>query len=457
MESLIVFRGIQGIGAGAIFPISLAVIGDLFTPAERGKYQGLFGAVFGVSAILGPLLGGWLTDNASWNWIFYVNLPIGAVALYIIWRYLPAIKRTGASRNLDYLGAAIFTVAITFLLVGLTNKERHDWTDLVVGGFLAIAFAVGALFLLVESRAKEPIVPLDLFRNRSYAVSIPAVFLASFGFFAAVVFLPRWFQVVKGVSPTESGLQTLALLAGVIISSIASGAIISRTGRYKWLIVGSMATLCVGLYLMTGLTYTTDDPTLWLWMFVTGIGVGPSLAAFTIVVQSAVPFEQMGVATGNLTFFRQIGGSVALAIAGTIFGQTFAQQLEPSLVSQGIPAQFAGAIASQAQQSSALTQVGGSLRDGIAAALAGSPAAAFVDQVVNGIYQAFSLAVASTFWVGLVASLGALIVTLALPQLPLRGIAGARRGSAPARPAAPETTLAGMPGAAVTEPVRVTE
>ena len=167
MWQLVLFRGIQGLGAGALFPIALAVIGDLFTPAERGKYQGLFGAVFGLSSIVGPLLGGFLTEHASWHWIFYVNLPIGIVALYVIWHLLPTVKRPDASRNLDYLGAAVFTVGVGALLVGLTNKQTADWSDPGVGGLILLGLALGAIFVFVESRAKEPIVPLGLWRDPS--------------------------------------------------------------------------------------------------------------------------------------------------------------------------------------------------------------------------------------------------------------------------------------------------
>jgi EmrB/QacA subfamily drug resistance transporter len=425
MESLILFRGIQGLGAGALFPISLAVIGDLFTPAERGKYQGLFGAVFGVAAVLGPLLGGWLTDTFGWNSIFYVNLPIGAVTLYIIWRYLPPMKRAGARYSLDYLGAAVFTVAISFLLVGLTNKQSADWADLSVGGFILIALAVGAVFVVIESRAKEPIVPLDLFRNRVYSVSIVSVFLSAFGFFAAVVFLPRWFQFVKNVSPTESGLQILALLAGVIISSVASGALISRTGRYKALILGSLALMSIGLWLMTNLEYTTDLPVLWAWMFITGLGIGPTLAAFTIVVQSAVPFEKLGVATGNLTFFRQIGGSVGLAIVGTVFGQTLTDAVVPSLIDQGIPEQFAGQLSQFAGGGGGaeVGQVGQDLRTVLEQNLP-AQAQPFLEQILNGVFDAFTQAVAAAFWVGFIAAVAAFLVTIALPEVPLRGMVG---------------------------------
>ncbi len=233
MESLIIFRGIQGVGAGAIFPVSLAIIGDLFSPRERGRYQGLFGAVFGIASILGPLLGGWLTDNLSWHWIFFVNLPIGAIALYIVYRYLPSVHGQRATRNLDYAGAAVFAVGVVFLLLGLTNKQTADWASFEVGGFLIIAALLTPVFLFIESRAAEPIVPLGLFRIRNYAVTILATFLASIGFFGLIIFLPRWFQFVRGASPTQSGLEILPLLVGVITSSIIAGILVSRSGSLQ--------------------------------------------------------------------------------------------------------------------------------------------------------------------------------------------------------------------------------
>ena len=420
MESLILFRGIQGVGAGAIFPISLAIIGDLFTPRERGRYQGLFGAVFGVASIIGPLLGGWLTDNLSWHWIFLVNLPIGAVTLYIIYRYLPSVHGEQPTRDLDYLGGLVFAVGVVFLLLGLTNKQTADWTDVSVGGFLLIAAALTPVFLFIESRVAEPIVPLELFRNRNYAVTILATFLAAIGFFGAIIFLPRWFQFVQGVSPTESGLQILPLLAGVIISSIVAGALVSRTGKFKWILTGALAIMSVGILLFTGLGARTDLPLLWGWMFLAGLGVGPTLSVFTIVIQASVPFSRLGVATGNLVFFRQIGGSVGLAVVGTIFAESFASRLQPSLVEAGVPAQQAAAVAAMSASGSDLTQVGGmSLPDQLAQvpALQG-----LVDQVVAGIYQAFSLAIGDTFWFGLAATLVALVVvTIGLRDVPLLG------------------------------------
>jgi EmrB/QacA subfamily drug resistance transporter len=437
MESLILFRGIQGVGAGALFPISLAVIGDLFTPVERGKYQGLFGAIFGLSSIIGPLLGGWLTENVSWHWIFYVNLPIGAVTLYIIYKYLPTVRGQGSHRSLDYLGAAVFTVAVSALMIGLTNKATDTWTSPWVGGLLIVSLVVGLVFLFIESRAAEPIIPLELFRNRGYSVTILAVFLAGIGFFGSIIFLPRWFQFVKGVDPTDSGLQILSLLAGVILSSIVSGLIVSRTGRYKILSIVALTTMSIGILLLTGLRAETDLPMLWLWMFITGLGIGPSLSVFTIVIQSVVPFEKLGVATGSLTFFRQIGGSVGLAIVGTIFAQSFGDKLVPQLQASGVPAPVAAQIGAQAgNANSQLTAAGSDLGQTLAQVLP-AQLQALIPQIVAGIHEAFSLAVADTFWFGLGATILALVaIVVALPEVPLRGMVP-RGAQATGRPVEP--------------------
>ena len=220
MWQFILFRGLQGLGGGAVFPVALAVVADLYTPAERGKYLGLFGAVFGLSSLVGPAIGGLITDNISWHWIFFVNVPIGLVSLVILWRLLPAIRRPDAAKHIDYLGAAVFTLAIAPFLIGLTNKAgthlvnnvpvANDWTDFPVGGFMAIGVLFALVFIWVESRVADPIVPLNLFRLRTFTISVAAMFLAAFGFFGAIIFLPRWFQTVAGASATGVRLQPAA-------------------------------------------------------------------------------------------------------------------------------------------------------------------------------------------------------------------------------------------------------
>ena len=449
MTQLIAFRGLQGIGAGSLFPIALAVIGDLFSPAERGKYQGLFGAVFGIAFIVGPLVGGFLTEQVSWHWIFYVNIPIGLVSLFFIFRLLPTVKNPRATRNFDILGGLIFTIATGFLLVGLTQKGQTNptthalnaWTDPTVGGFILIALVGIVLFIWAESRAKEAIVPLQLFRNRTYAASMVATFFAAFAFFGAIIFLPRWFQIVQGYSPTNSGLAALPLMVGLIASSIASGLIVARTGRYKWLTVGAIILMGIATALMTQLQATTPVPIVWLWMFIAGIGVGPTFAVFTLIVQNAVPFNMLGVATSNLTFFRQIGGTVALAIVGTIFASSFQSEIGPQMTVAGVPdavvAGFTQAMHSGALDFNQLTGTG-NLGQSIAAA---QPALApVVPQIVAGIHQAFSLGVASTFIIGVGASILAAFAAAAMQELKLRqSNTAAATAGAPQRPPMPAT------------------
>ncbi len=428
MWQLVAARGFQGLGAGAIFPISLAVIGDLFTPRERGKYQGLFGAVFGISALIGPFLGGFLTDNLSWHWVFFVNVPVGAVALYIIWRLLPPIKHPEAARSIDYLGSAVFAAAIVPILIGLTNKQTGDWTDPFVGGLILLGLLFTAVFVWVESRAPEPIVPLGLFRNRTFTASIIAVFLAAFGFFGAIIFVPRWFQVVYGSSATESGYQMFPLLIGLLGSSIASGYLISRTGRYKWLVVVALAVMSVGLLLMTNLRAETDFWVLALWMFISGVGLGPTMAAFTIVVQNAVPFQQLGVATSDLTFFRQVGGTVGLAFAGTLFGNALTAEVPKQLTAAGVPQQLVAQLGSGRVSNSDIGSVGNLG----AQILANTPpqfkpvVEPLIPNIVAGFHEAFSLAIGSALWLGVGAAIiSVVVVFFGLPELPLRRHFGA--------------------------------
>ena len=444
MWQFIAFRGLQGLGAGAMFPVALSIIGDIFAPSERGKYQGFFGAVFGLSSLIGPALGGLITDNFGWHWIFYVNVPIGAVVLYIIWRTLPAHHAADADRHIDYLGAAIFVGALVPMLIGFTNKQAADWTDPGVGGLIALGLALTAVFVWVESRAKEPILPLKLFRIRAFTASVTAIFLAATGFFAAIAFLPRWFQVVAGSSATESGYQILPLLFGLIVGAVGSGQLVARTGRYKLLIFAALLLLAFGLFLLTNLQADTPLPLLWVWMAVAGLGIGPSFAVFTLVVQNAVPVRELGSATSSVTLFQQVGGTVGLAIVGSIFGSVFLEEVPQRMTAAGVPPEFANGFAQGGTD--ALNQIGG-VGDLGASILAQVPepfratVEPLIPGIVGAIHEAFSIATASTFVIGIVtALLAALVVLVVLPA----GRIGFAHGS---EEPAPE------PGSVTSEPV----
>ncbi|MHB8960722.1 MAG: MFS transporter, partial [Candidatus Limnocylindrales bacterium] len=227
MWQLILFRGIQGLGAGSLFPIALAVIGDLFTPAERGKYQGLFGAVFGIAFLLGPGLGGFLTDTLSWHAIFYVNVPIGILALVVITALLPNVRKEGARPKIDLLGSATLVGGLVPILIALTIAEDGNWGNPWIWGLIGLGVVLIATFVVIEARTEEPIIPLHLFRSRTFSASMVAIFLATFGFGAAIIFLPLYYQVVQGASATESGYKLLPFLGGLILSSIASGQIVA--------------------------------------------------------------------------------------------------------------------------------------------------------------------------------------------------------------------------------------
>ena len=418
MWQLILFRGVQGLGAGALFPIALAVIGDLFTPAERGKYQGLFGAVFGVAFLLGPGLGGFLTDTISWHAIFYVNVPIGIVALFVIARLLPNIKKEGARPKIDYLGTATLVGGLVPFLVALTIAEDGNWGNPWIWGLFALGVALLVSFVLIEARTEEPIIPLHLFQSRTFSASMVAIFLATFGFGAAIIFLPLYYQVVEGASATESGYKLLPFLIGLIFSSILSGQLVARTGRYKTILLVGMVFLGVGLGLMTQLRLDTSDPMLWAWMFVAGLGVGPTFAVFTIVVQNAVPFHELGAATSDLTLFRQIGTTVGLTMAFTLFRNNLTWDLlRTEITGRGVPSALVPATPPPGFDLGALTNpVGASSGLDFLAQVPAQAQGLFRD----GFHSAFTIAIANSMWLGVGATIAALGATLFLHEIPLR-------------------------------------
>ncbi len=435
MNQLIAFRALQGLGAGGIFPVALATVGDLFDARERGKYQGLFGATFGLSFLLGPFIGGWFTEHVSWHWIFYVNVPVGAAALVALARLLPNRRLEAArARDLDYFGTVLFVAAAVPLLIGLTQKGEVDastgllfgWDSPGVAGPIAASAALLLLFVVVEARATHPIIPLDLFRNRDYSLSMAASLVFGVSAFSAAVFMPRFYQTVRGISPTASGYYIWPLFVGMMGSSAGSGALISRTGRYKWLFSASAVILLVGGYLMTGLKVSTPDWALWSWMLMLGVGVGPGVAGFTVVVQSLVPPHRIGAATGTLTVVRQLGIVIGLAITGTLFATTFQGRLGSSLDSAGVPSALTSALS---RYSVALQSVGNG--SGLLQRVLPAAERHLLRQIIAGANGAFTDAIAATFWITIATGTAALVLTLAMRNSELRHdkTAGSGKGS----------------------------
>jgi EmrB/QacA subfamily drug resistance transporter len=328
MTQLIVFRGIQGLGGGGLMVTAMAIVGDLVAPRDRGRYQGLFGAAFGVSTVAGPLLGGFFVDNLTWRWIFYVNLPIGILAVAVIGAVFQSRETSKRRHQIDYLGALVLTGALSAIVLYTSlGGTTYPWGSTPMLAMLASGVALLALFPFVEAHAAEPILPLELFRNRTYATTSAIGFVVGVSLFGSVTFLPLYLQVVKGHTPTASGLLMTPMMAGLLATSIASGYVISRTGRYRRFPIAGTALATVALYLLSRLVVTTPTVTAGAYMLLLGLGIGMVLQVIVLAAQNAVPYRLLGVATSGSALVRQVGGSIGVSVFGAIFANQLAHQL----------------------------------------------------------------------------------------------------------------------------------
>jgi EmrB/QacA subfamily drug resistance transporter len=399
MSQLIAFRAIQGLGGGGLMVTALAIVGDVVPPRDRGRYQGLFGAVFGVSSVAGPLLGGFFVDNASWRWVFYINLPLGVLALAVVASVLHAPSQRIRHRT-DYLGALVISLAITcVVLVTSLGGSTYAWTSSFIVGLAVASVVLIALAVWVERRAAEPILAPRLFANRVFAVTSAVGFIVGLALFGALTFLPLFMQTVEGVGATESGLRLTPLMAGVLIMSIASGRIISRTGVYKPFPIAGTALMVVGMLLLSTLDAHTGVIRMSLYMIVLGLGLGATMQVLVIAVQNAVHYHDLGAATSGATFFRSIGGTVGVAVFGAIFTNRLATNLAHEL-----PANIAAQMSGQREPSVAQLQ-------------------ALPPAIRTAYLTAFTGAFGSVFLTAAGVSLVAFLLTWFIPQQPLRAAA----------------------------------
>ncbi|WP_153450564.1 MDR family MFS transporter [Streptomyces smaragdinus] len=399
MPQLIAFRAIQGLGGGGLMVLTMAIVGDIVPPRDRGRYQGLFGAVFGATSVLGPLLGGVFTEQLSWRWVFYINLPIGVAAFFVIASVLH-IPRHATPHRIDYLGVVLIASFATSLVL-LTSLGGNTWAwdspEIIGLGVLGAVLLVA--FVYVEGRAAEPVIPLKLFRIRTFVLCSVIGFVVGFAMFGAMTYLPTYLQVVRGVTPTMSGVHMLPMVAGLLIASTGSGQLISRTGRWKIFPVLGTAITAAGLLLLHELRVDSSNFATGTYFFVFGFGLGLVMQVLVLAVQNAVGYEDLGVATSGATFFRSIGAAFGVAVFGTIFTSRLGTHLRENLAGRQLPG--GASVESLMADPRGLAQLPGALR--------------------LPVLTAYSTAITDVFLYAMPVALVAFVVSWFLKEDPLRG------------------------------------
>lgn len=331
MNQLILFRGLQGIAGGTIMAMCFTVIGDIFPPAERGKYQGLFSAVFALASVIGPTLGGWITDTLSWRWVFYVNMPVGAIAVAVLWFAFPYIAPTKSKAAIDYGGVATLILFLVPLLLALTWVVDAGWSRPQVLALLAFSAVMFGLLISFEQRAAEPIIPLSLFRIPMIALSCMSLVFVGMGMFGSILFIPLFMQTVIGLSASKSGSLLTPMMLMITVGSITSGQLCSRTGRYKIVALTGLSLMTLGMILLASMGVRTTEMEAVRNMMIVGIGVGSLMPVYTLVVQNEAPSTMIGTATASSQFFRSIGGTLGTAVFGSIMMSRYLKHLNNSI------------------------------------------------------------------------------------------------------------------------------
>ena len=424
MTQLIAFRAFQGIGAGALMPIAIAVVGDLFTPRERGKWQGVTGAVFMLAFIVGPTAGGWITDNLSWRWVFYVNMPIGLIALGVLIFLMPTLYRPAQNPKIDFIGATLLILGTVPLLLGLTwGGSQYDWNSPQIIGLLGGAVIALVAFIFYEHRLEanngQPIVSPSLFKNNVFAVSTIIVMLAGMAMMGSIYYIPLFLQGVTGVSATASGTVLTPMMVTAIVASIASGLLVARTGRYKIFALTGAVISVVGSFFLLHLDVHSTSTDVIIAMLVLGLGMGTAMSLYNLIVQNALP-TRIGEASAGMTFFRQIGSTIGLAAMGSVFNSTFPTAFHnaiPAAITKVVPAQVINVfnnpqiLLSPEAQAALHAQF----------AKGGAQGLAILDQLLEAVKVGIASSLHSIFFVGMIIAVASVVAVIFLKELPLRG------------------------------------
>jgi EmrB/QacA subfamily drug resistance transporter len=416
MTELILFRGLQGLFGGVLFASVFTVLADIFTPQTRARMQGVFGGVFGLASVIGPTTGGFITDNWGWRWVFYVNIPVGVLGIALLATYLPFVRTSASWKHIDFAGAGLLALGLTPLLLALSNTNTYGWTGWqtlvpLIGGIVVLI-----AFVFVESREEEPIIPISLFRNRAFTVSIVVGFIASFGMFGTIIFVPLVYQGVLGISATNSGALITPLMFGLIGASVLTGQLMVRIKNYQYLGTIGAAVMAAGMFLLSEVSVHSTRLEVTASLVLVGIGLGTTMPLYIQAVQSAVARKFLGVVTSNIQFARNVGGTIATAIFGSILASRLGPNIQTQVAALHLPASF----------TSNFKVSGGSAQQifnpaNLAAARAALPVDArpLFDQAIIAVKAGLAMTLHEMFLIGFVAILFSVVASLFMPNVPL--------------------------------------
>jgi EmrB/QacA subfamily drug resistance transporter len=417
MVELVAFRGIQGLFGGILFASVFASLADLFPPRTRARIQGVFGGIFGIASVVGPTVGGYLTDNVGWRWVFYVNVPVGILAIAVVFFTMRRTRHTASWRDIDFLGAGLLAATLVPLLIGFSITRDHEFTSPEVVGLLAFAALMGVIFFVVEQRVAHPIVPFALFRNVTFAVSSIAGFFTAFGLFGAVVYIGLVYQGVLGVGATDSGLLATPMMIGLIGASIVTGQLMTRITRYRFLGTFGLIVMVVGLYGLARVTVGTPETDVVRSLILVGVGMGVAMPLYLNATQSALPREYLGVASSQIQFWRNIGGTIGVAILGAVVSHQLPERIRTQVASLNVPSELTASLPSGGSAQAIFDPMR------IAATRASLPPQAqpLFDQVLDAIRTALALSLHDVFiYAAAVVSI-AIVVSLFLKEVPIKG------------------------------------